>query len=376
MLRRRRARAFDETFARAERGDAPTVTGPIPRAVHEQLAALFAERSALRADLQLVQNAASLRERILTAMDEGVILANDGEVVYANPAATALFGVDRLQRLPAVIRPPAGPGPETSRISLHHPVPRELRCVATDLGGGTMLAALQDVTAEARVEAVRRDFVANASHEMKTPVAAILATAETLNQAIADDQPAVERFAATLVVEARRLSSLIQELLDLARLDRPQSPPEPVAFSTLVEEELALVRPRAAAAGLTLTCEIAPAVVVPGSAEDLVLLVRNLLDNAVRYTPASGAVTVVLSADDTGAVLRVIDTGVGIASRDLPRIFERFYRVDPARARETGGTGLGLAIVRHVAESHGGAVTVESTLGAGSAFTARFPLAP
>lgn len=352
MVRRRRVRAFEE-----------------------RLTAVHSELETVQAELKRARDAAALRERILSSMDEGVILASDGDVVYANPAAAALFGVERLERLPAVIRPPSGIGPEISRISLHHPVPREVRCVATDLGGGTMLAALQDITTEARVEAVRRDFVANASHEMKTPVAAILATAETLNEAITDDLPAAERFAATLVTEARRLSSLIQELLDLARLDRPPAPPEPVALSALVEEELAIVRPRAVTAGLTLITDVAPAIIVPGSAEDLVLLVRNLLENAVRYTPAGGSVTVSLVAEAEDAVLQVRDTGVGIPTRDLPRIFERFYRVDRARARDTGGTGLGLAIVRHVAESHGGVVTVESELGVGSTFTARMPRA-
>lgn len=343
------------------------------RALEERLTAVLSELEAVQAERKVERDAAALRERILSSMDEGVILANDGDIVYANPAAAALFGVERLERLPAVIRPPATAGPEISRITLHHPVPRELRCVATDLGGGAMLAALQDITAEARVEAVRRDFVANASHEMKTPVAAILATAETLNEAISDDLPAAERFAATLVTEARRLSSLIQELLDLARLDRPPAPPEPVALSALVEEEIAIARPRAATAGLALVTDVTPAIVVPGSAEDLVLLVRNLLENAVRYTPSGGSVRVSLVVDAGEAVLQVRDTGVGIPSRDLPRIFERFYRVDRARARDTGGTGLGLAIVRHVAESHGGVVTVDSTLGTGSTFTARIP---
>ena len=240
---------------------------------------------------------------------------------------------------------------------------------------GTVVVVLRDVTRARSVERLRRDFVTNASHELKTPVASILALSDTLRTAAGDDPEAVARFLSRLEQEAERLAALVGDLLELSRLEAAQPEPAEVRLDRVVHDEAERLRSRAEGAGLRLRVEAARPVLVWGSAADLALLVHNLLDNAVRYTGEGGEVRVSVGRMDGAAELTVDDTGMGIPSRDLDRIFERFYRVDAARSRETGGTGLGLSIVRHVAEAHGGSVHVRSVLGAGSTFVIRLPLA-
>jgi len=316
----------------------------------------------------------ALREQVLSSMDEAVLLAEGADVVYANPAARDLFEISDLRTLPPVVPIPEDPLPVTKEFSLHHPTYREVRCTSARVADGKILVVAQDVTEAKRTERVRRDFVANASHELKTPVAGILATAETLQDAMTHDPNAAARFAETLTKEATRLSNLVQDLLSLARLEQTLRVPEPVNLSAIVERVAAEMRPDAAGKKIDLQEEVETSVVVSGGPEDLTVLVRNLLDNAIRYTPEGGKVTVTLRRGAGRADLVVRDTGIGIPARDVPRIFERFYRVDKARSRVTGGTGLGLSIVRHVAENHGGAVTAQSELGVGSTFTVTLPL--
>jgi signal transduction histidine kinase len=222
---------------------------------------------------------------------------------------------------------------------------------------------------------LRRDFVANASHELKTPVAAVRVLAETLLTALPEDPETGRRFAERIGREAERLDVLVRDLLDLSRVERGTLDVEPVDLVGLVKEVLALLADRAEERRIHLRTELQPQVELRGDRAQLGLLLSNLVDNALRYTPARGTVCVRLEATERRAVLQVADTGEGIPAGELPRIFERFYRVDKARARETGGTGLGLAIVRHVAESHGGTVRVDSELGRGSTFTVALPLA-
>jgi two-component system sensor histidine kinase SenX3 len=237
------------------------------------------------------------------------------------------------------------------------------------------VAVARDRTAERQVERVRRDFVANASHELKTPVASIQALAETLLHSAAGDPAARERFLEHLEGEAVRLSRLVGDLLDLSRLEGGLGESASVDLARVLNEECDRLRPRAEGAGLRLAVDAPEPMRVRGSKSDLGLMIHNLLDNAIRYSPDGGEVRAALS-DRSGQVeLRVTDTGLGIPARDLDRIFERFYRVDPARSRGTGGTGLGLAIVRHVVQSHGGDVEVRSVLGAGSTFIVRLPRA-
>jgi two-component system sensor histidine kinase SenX3 len=229
------------------------------------------------------------------------------------------------------------------------------------------------VTETRRLDAVRRDFVAAASHELKTPVASIRAMAETLQQALEDDPEAARRFASRLLGEAERLSLIVMDLLDLSRLEGERPVFEPVRLDRLVEPAVDAARARAEAAGLALEVR-AQTVTVPGSRKDLTLLVGNLLDNAIQYSRRDGTIRIEIAERDGRATIVIADTGIGIPSRDLPRIFERFYRVDRARARDTGGTGLGLAIVKHVAEQHHGHVEAISELGRGSTFTVTLPL--
>jgi two-component system sensor histidine kinase SenX3 len=284
-----------------------------------------------------------------------------------------LVGAEPGKAVPPQLRVPSG---TTAAIefTVHHPITRVIRAAISPLPDASALIVAQDVTDARRIDEIRRDFVANASHEMKTPVAGILAAAETLPDAIRDDPPEAQRFAGNLAKEARRLSNIIQDLLDLARLDQVPAEIGVAHLSDLVRRVIDDAAAAARAKRLTVRSDIASDVIVAGRPNDLELLARNLLDNAIRYTPEGGAVSVSLRRDDGKAFLAVHDSGIGIPAKDLPRIFERFYRVDRARARETGGTGLGLSIVRHIAESHGGSVTADSELGRGSTFTVSLPV--
>jgi two-component system sensor histidine kinase SenX3 len=210
---------------------------------------------------------------------------------------------------------------------------------------------------------------------LKTPVASILAIAETLRHAVVEDPDAADRFLGRLESEANRMSRLVRDLLELSRLEGDLHEPAPVRLDEVVRTETERLRQRAESAGLSLVVERIDPLEVEGNNADLALLVHNLVDNAIRYTEEGGRIRVGLTLDAGIAEIEVDDTGIGIPSRDLDRVFERFYRVDPARSRETGGTGLGLSIVRHVAGSHGGEVRVESVLGAGSTFIVRLPAA-
>ncbi|MGH2769822.1 MAG: sensor histidine kinase, partial [Actinomycetota bacterium] len=285
----------------------------------------------------------------------------------ANPPAREFLGPTRF--LPAHLAQPGH-----AELTLYHPTKRELTATCIRLDDGRMVVVLQDVTETKRTEAVRRDFVANASHELKTPVAAIQAVAETLEWAVQDDAEAAVRFTDVLLAETHRLSAIVQDLLDLARLEGKPPIRERVSLTKVVRDESERARRPARSKGLALEEETVEEVDVMGSAEDLALAVRNLLENAVQYT-AAGRVSVRLSASDGRALIEVEDTGVGIPASDLGRIFERFFRIDKARSRETGGTGLGLSIVRHVVEQHGGEVRAQSELGQGSRFTISLPLA-
>jgi two-component system sensor histidine kinase SenX3 len=242
--------------------------------------------------------------------------------------------------------------------------------------GGLVLLLAEDQTERRRVEEVRRDFVANTSHELKTPVGALALLAETVEDA-ADDPEAVRRFAGRMRQEAARLTNLVQDLITLNRIQAAEPIPDPVRanLDAVVAEALDRCRMKASARGIELAATGIRHLSVLGDEDLLVTALRNLLDNAVAYSPEKTRVVVTTKMSGKNAVeLSVTDQGIGIPERDLERIFERFYRVDPARSRVTGGTGLGLAIVKHVMAAHGGNVTVTSKEGAGSTFTLRLPL--
>ena len=339
--------------------------------------------AAFRRQERSSQEEREVQDLILSSMGDGVLLlAPDGATVYANGALERLLGMrpaGAQALFPLTFREAveaaAIDGATGSTLVEVGSPPRWLRVQATPAGDdGSVLAVVRDVTEARRLDAIRRDFVANASHELKTPAASIQAAAETLGQAAADeDAAAVTRFATQLEREAVRLSRIVADLLDLSRLEAGSELDERVHLDALVREEAQRYEDVAARADLRLLIHAPVAAPVLGSGRDLSLLVRNLVDNAIHYTRAGGSVNVTVQAEDGAATLRVHDTGIGIPRRDLSRIFERFYRVDRARSRDTGGTGLGLAIVRHVAENHGGTVRVESELGAGTTVEVTIP---
>ncbi|WP_433332838.1 sensor histidine kinase [Spirillospora sp. CA-294931] len=242
---------------------------------------------------------------------------------------------------------------------------------------GLVLVLAEDLTEMRRVEAIRRDFVANVSHELKTPVGALSLLAETVEGA-ADDPDAVRRFAGRMQQESVRLTNLVQDLMTLSRIQGDEPLPElhPVSLDEVIVEALDRSHIKASSKNIELTSGGRDDLKVRGDEELLVTAVRNLVDNAVAYSPENTRVVVATRAcdDDRHVEINVTDQGIGIPDSEVERIFERFYRVDPARSRATGGTGLGLAIVKHVTTKHGGEVTVWSKEGSGSTFTIRLPL--
>jgi two-component system sensor histidine kinase SenX3 len=254
--------------------------------------------------------------------------------------------------------------------------PAVLLARATPVGDGTVAVLLEDVTEARRLEDVRRDFVANVSHELKTPVGALGLLAEALKDA-SDDPAAVRRFAGRAHHEAQRLGRLVQELIDLSRLQGAEAIPdaEEVAVDHLVAEALDRTRTTAQANGITLRRAGDEQLAITGSEAQLVTALVNLLDNAVSYSAAGTTVTVRTELTGDEVQIDVADEGIGVAEKDLERVFERFYRADPARSRATGGTGLGLAIVKHIATNHGGSVSVRSVEGLGATFTLHLPAA-
>lgn len=241
---------------------------------------------------------------------------------------------------------------------------------------GLVLVLAEDLTEVRRVEAIRRDFVANVSHELKTPVGALSLLAETVEGA-ADDPDAVRRFASRMQQESVRLTNLVHDLITLARVQNDEPLPElrPVSLDDVAIEALDRCRMKASARSIELATGGRAGLKVRGDEELLTTALRNLVDNAVAYSPESTRVVIATrQSDDDHVEISVTDQGIGIPEADLERIFERFYRVDPARSRQTGGTGLGLAIVKHVATKHDGEVSVWSREGSGSTFTLRLPL--
>ncbi|HEX5938442.1 MAG TPA: ATP-binding protein [Actinomycetota bacterium] len=323
------------------------------------------------------------RDLVLSTMQDGILLiAGDGSVAFTNEAVsrhlasvpTSLTSILPLALRGAIEECRARGTPIAVEIETGVPA-RWLNVAITPATDGATLVVVRDVTERRRLEAMRRDFVANASHELKTPAATIQAAAETLGHAARDDPAAVPRFAGQLEREAVRLSRIVQDLLDLSRLETGSALAEVVSLGATAREEAQRLNEAADRAGVTVEVRAADQPDVRGSHRDLALLLRNLIDNAIRYSHEGGKVTVDVERVDGGVELAVGDTGIGIPSRETSRVFERFYRVDRARARETGGTGLGLAIVKHVVENHGGTIEVESELGLGTTFRVRLPVA-
>jgi len=386
LISRRIARPLQGMTAAAESVAAGNLATRVPRSDTKELDQMAGALNHMAAELghriEASEGQARLLDQVLGAVRQAVIVIDeDDQILYSNPAAVGMIRVAESlgglipHGLQTLIREARSGGARTEGLFDHGSPTRILQAAASPFPQDRrVLLAISDITETSRVDAMRRDFVSSASHELKTPVAAILASAEALQLAISRDAGAAERFGEQIERLARQLAKLVGDLLDLSRLEASEPDHELVRIDQVAEEEVSRVRPIAESAGLTLTAS-SSAVSVSGSRRDLGLAIRNLLENAVRHTPKGGAIDVKLRSDNGDVLVEVIDSGEGIPKRELSRVFERFYRVDTARARATGGTGLGLAIVRHVVERHGGSVQVESELGQGSTFRLRIPQA-
>jgi two-component system, OmpR family, phosphate regulon sensor histidine kinase PhoR len=385
LLARRFARPITELTDQA-RAVAEGDTGVAPRRsrvweLDELALALSSMADKVAARLSVAEETTATLEVVLGALSQGTVLF-DGEdrVIYANPSAYSTLGAvpDELSglaplQLQNAVREARETRDQQTRVLDHGSPTRRLRCVATPfIGDERVLLLVVDITERERSDAVRRDFVANASHELKTPVATIIASSEALQIAIDRGDPSASGFATRIEGSARQLDRLVGDLLDLSRLERDKPELAPVRIDHLVRDEVERMRSEAHNKGLEVEVVAEPETALINH-RDVAIAVRNMLDNAVRYTADGGSITVNVEGDEAQAVISVTDSGEGIPTRDIERVFERFYRVDSARSRATGGTGLGLSIVKHVAESHGGTVAVESELGVGSTFTIRLP---
>lgn len=322
--------------------------------------------------------------RVLSVLPSAsIVTAPDGAVLRASSRALALGLVNRsaltvpdISRLVERVGEDGNAREQEMRVR-RPPLGRgllELRVRVAALGTGVLLILIDDLAEERRVDAVRRDFVANVSHELKTPVGALSLLAETVLSA-ADDPEQVRHFAERMQMEASRLASLIQDVIDLSRLqsDDPMTRAEVVEVDELVTRALEEVRTLAVSRDIEVVRSEDSGVEIYGDRGQLLTAVRNLVTNAIVYSPMGTRVAVSARMNEGIAEITVKDQGIGIPSHDLDRIFERFYRVDQARSRSTGGTGLGLAIVKHVCQNHGGECTVWSEVGTGSTFTLRLP---
>lgn len=332
-----------------------------------------------------------LLSRVLQGMQEGVMLLDTGgNVALMNPAfremllvrgdviGMPLLEVVRHAELKELLdRARKAKTATSGEVEVGGIKPRRLlvRATAIEGEGGGVLAVFFDVTEIRRLESLRRDFVANVSHELRTPVTAVLSAGETLRLVAGKDPKAAETFLAIIERNAERLQRLIEDLLDLSRIESRELrlSPELVVLKPFFSHVTSLFRERAEKKKISVVVDADDAVACFADRRALEQVVTNLVDNAVKYCPAGASVTVAARIDGPLARISVKDSGPGVAASHLPRLFERFYRVDPGRSRDVGGTGLGLAIVKHLSEAMGGAVRVESEVGKGTTFLVSLP---
>ena len=346
------------------------------RQMHQQLGDRFDELRREQAE------SAALVE----SMVEGVIAADGrGHILTANPAARRLLGygaTGALPELPALFRVKAarevvdvvleGQAIQDRQLEMDG---RVLLVNARPLPAGGAVLVLHDLTEVRRLENVRRDFVANVSHELKTPLTSISGYAETLLGDTAD-AATTQRFLGTILSNARRMQRLVDDLLDLSRIEAGRWQPNrtEVDVAAVARESWAALAVRAEVHHVELVLDVAPdATVVPADLDAVRQILTNLMDNSLRHTPAGGRITCLARRIPGAVSVAIRDNGTGITQDHLPRIFERFYRADSSRSRDEGGTGLGLAIVKHLVEAHGGRVTAESERGRGTTVTCVFP---
>lgn len=326
---------------------------------------------------------------LLTTIDAEYILVTNGEQVIHTSAGIATFNLVRDQRLlnesllllVRAVRRSARKQEVTMELP-RGPIgagTHDLLVRVAPIGDqGLIIILIFDDSEMRRLDSIRRDFVANISHELKTPIGALSLLSEAVLRAN-DDPVAITRFANRMQTEAKRLTDLVQEIIDLSRLqdDDPLKNAQEFQILDVVQEAIDQSRLTSQARGITVVfggigkkCDAR----IQGDRNQITMAIHNLIENAINYSPEGTRVAVALRTNDGLCEISVSDQGIGIPERDLERIFERFYRVDPARSRQTGGTGLGLSIVKHVTANHGGDVSVWSVEGAGSTFTMRLPL--
>lgn len=350
------------------------------------LAFRFSERSRDAADLHSEDDLPEGIAEVLAVLPSAAIVLDAGDdVVKAFPAAYT-FGLVRGHSLasPEMLRMVERVRSRglIEEIELEQKreqtdsVLRFLHARVAPLGTNFVLVLCDDQTESKRVDAVRRDFVANVSHELKTPIGAMALLAEAVTD-FSDDPQAVERFGGRMQRESKRLTQLVQEIIDLSRVQDHTAPSATEKISAAEVVDDAADRARTRAEGKNIHIEVSPPgrMLIEGNYELLVNAVRNLIDNAINYSPDGTRIGVGVELVDERVEISVTDQGIGLSTQDTERVFERFYRVDPARSRITGGTGLGLSIVKHIIATHGGEVKVWSRLGKGSTFTIVLPLA-
>lgn len=361
-----------------------------------QLASMFNHLAGrLRETLEEISGERNKLETILAHMADGLLaLDRDGRVIKMNRAAARMLGVDpsaALGRLPAEVWPHLDlPEPLAQALATGQPasstvrVPardgdRHLQAYVTPLRGSGAVVVLHDITELMRLETMRRDFVANVSHELKTPLTTVKSYVETLLDGAVEDPELRTRFLQVVASETDRMVRLVRDLLQLSQLDAGtvQWDVQPLDVCHLVEEALARLAVAADQKELRIHREFAPGLPCGLVDRDKFLQVLlNILANAIEFTPAGGDVWVAMDQQGDFIRVRVRDTGIGIPRQDLPRIFERFYRVEKGRSRRLGGTGLGLAIARQIVEALGGSIAIESELGRGTEVTFTVPAAP
>ncbi|MFC6286049.1 sensor histidine kinase [Nocardioides sp. GCM10027113] len=319
---------------------------------------------------------------VLSVLRSSAVVVGEDDVVLKASAPAYAYGLvrgqalasDELATLVQQVRRDGQIRETELLLSRHHMPARHVTARVAPLGARLVLALVEDRTRERQVEAIRRDFVANVSHELKTPVGAIRLLAEAVTDA-ADDPEAVKRFSNRMLTESERLGRLVQQIIELSRLqgDDPLEEPVPVPVDEVIRTAADTVAIDADARRISVVTSGAPGLEVLGNPEQVTAAVANLVANAVHYSGDDSTVLVSCKSEGDDVEISVVDQGVGIPSSEMSRIFERFYRVDPARHRSTGGTGLGLSIVKHVATTHGGDVRVWSVEGQGSTFTLSLP---
>lgn len=400
-LSRRMSRALAQTAEVAQRVAAGDFSRTLAAWAAETPEMSLLEQSINATAVHLQQRLAELEmekarlEAILSNMADGVLLVDSRRrLVLLNPAAEAIFGIhaaavqgkDHLEvtyhfALDEKIQQVLEDG-QPRRLEIRRARPQEaiLEAHLAPCGSGAedrgVLVVLRNVTQARQLEQMRTEFVANVTHELRTPLTAIQGFAETLLDGALESPETARHFVGIIKQESDSLGRLIEDLLDLSRIEsgRWKIYREPVHMVELIRETAGRLTAKAAQVGIDLRLELPDHLpTITGDPGRLAQVMLNLMDNALKYTPKGGTITVTAWEEGPWVRVSVVDTGVGIPPADLPRIFERFYRVDKARSRATGGTGLGLSISKHIVEAHGGQISVQSDVGKGAAFTFSLP---